>query len=112
MGDNVCKNKAMALSLLGALCDHTKAGPRRAALQSVMSWIEDTVNEIPDDPEERERLIDEIEAQLRDCMTETEFREIIRHYCKIPPDRDFNIVILPPGSDVMLRKEGEDYVSE
>jgi len=66
--ETVCRDKAVALSLLGAICEHTRAGAKLAALRSVMDWIQKTVNEIPD-------------------------------------DRDFNIVILPPGSDCMLRKK-------
>jgi hypothetical protein len=59
-------------------------------------------------PEERRALALEIETELRDCMSEEERKAKAAFYYGVPPGQDFNIVILPPGSDCMA-KEGGSY---
>jgi hypothetical protein len=57
-------------------------------------------------PEERSARILELETKLRNSMSEEERKAKAAFYYGIPTDQDFNIVILPPGSDCMAR-EGE-----
>jgi hypothetical protein len=86
-----------------------KAGAKRDAINAVAEWIRGTVrDDIPKTPEERRALIQEIETELRDCMSKEEREAKAAFYYGIPPRQDFNIVILPLGSDCM-KKEGGSY---
>ena len=87
-----------------------KSQLQKHALLAVADWIKENGfrTDPPMTPEETDARILEIETELKNCMSDEERRAMIAFYCGIPPDRDFNIVVLPPGSDCMLRgKEGE-----
>jgi hypothetical protein len=108
MENNVCKNKVMALSILEALSMNTDSAAQRAALQAVMEYVEKNCHDIPEDPAERKKLMEEIEREL--ALTGPDYRKLVRLHCDLLPDDepDFGVIILPPGSDSMLRKEGGD----
>ena len=38
-GKTVCKDKPMALAIIGAISENMKAGTQRAALESVAEWL-------------------------------------------------------------------------
>jgi hypothetical protein len=107
----VCKDRGTALLILETFKKNIKAGTQRDAIEAVIEWIQtaavdDSVFKLTH--EEREALMLEIETELRDCMSDEERKAKAAFYYGIPTDRDFNIVILPPGSDCMLKeKEGE-----
>ena len=108
MENNVCKNKVMALSLLEALSLNTASPAQRAAIESVMGYIQKNCHDIPEDPEERRKLIEQIEWEL--SLTGKDYQKLVQLHCDLLPDDepDFGVIILPPGSDSMLRREGED----
>ena len=112
MENNVCKNKKMAISILEAIALHTDIRAR-AAIQAVIEYIERVAFDIPEDPEERRKLIEEIERELALVGTEADHKKLLQIYGELLPDDEpnFNVVILPPGSNCMLRteEEGEDY---
>jgi len=101
--ETICKDKKMAISILQAIALHLKAGTMRSAIEAVMQWIEQAVDEIPEDVEERKALIAQIEEELFLCASPEERRAMLSRICKIDDGELFSVVALPPGSDSMLR---------
>jgi len=103
-----CKNKETAISILQTIAGNQGSYLQKHALIAVADWIKE--NGFRTDPsmtlEGINARILEIETELKNCMSDEERRAMIAFYCGIPPDRDFNIVILPPGSDCMPREGG------
>jgi len=56
--------KEKALAVIMTIVENMKDGVRKAALHSVAEWIKETAHDIPDDPEECERLAKQIEKEL------------------------------------------------
>jgi len=106
-----CKNKKMALSILEALALHNADTRARAAIEAVRGYIDRTCFDVPENSEERQRLIAELEREMAKTATDEERKRMIRLYCDLQPDTEFNVVVLPPGADCMLRtnEEGGDY---
>jgi ABC-type hemin transport system substrate-binding protein len=100
-----CKDKKMAISILEALALNTNSIAQRAALESVVQYIERVAYDIPDDPDERQRLIEQLEKDLSLYDSPAQREAMLGLYCGM---QDFNVVVLPPGSDCMLRREGGD----
>jgi len=107
----VCKDKRTAISILQAIALHTKAGVKKTAIESVISWIEQAVDELPESYEERKKLIERIDNELLMAVNPEVRRCLLSNYCRIDDGREFNICILPPNSDCMIKPEGiENYV--
>jgi len=77
----VCKDKAMALSVIQAIEMHTESKAQKAALQSVAEFIERAVFDISADSDERNKLIDEIIRNLALCVTDEDRKRMIALYC-------------------------------
>ena len=103
-----CKNKEAAISILKTIAGNQKSVLQKHALLAVADWIKENGfrTDQPMTPEEINARILEIETEMKNCMSDEERRAMLAFYCDIPPDRDFNIVILPPGSDCTLREGG------
>jgi len=107
--ETVCKNKKMADSLLAAVELHTTSKTAQAAIRAVREYVDRNCQDIPEDPEERRKLIEEIERELA-LADDKDIQKLVRLHCDLLPDDEpnFNVVILPAGSDSMLKKEGEE----
>jgi len=103
-----CKDKKTAIAILEAMSLNTASPAQRAALESVTDYISRTCYDIPESSEERAALIDQLEKEMVKTATPAERDKMIRLYCDLQPDTNFNVVVLPPGADCMLRREGED----
>jgi len=103
-----CKDKKMAIAILEAMSLNTASPAQRAALESVIEYIQRNYYDIPESSEERQALIDQLEKEMAKTATDQERKRMIRLYCDLQPDTNFNVVVLPPGADCMLRKEGDD----
>jgi len=70
--DAACKDRDMALAIIGTITEGMKAGTQRAALESVTEWIlHNTFDDVSRlTPEQRRERIREIETSMRDCMTD------------------------------------------
>jgi len=104
----VCNDRNMAISILDTISQNMKNGTQKMALCAARDWIMSNVSEDITrlTHEERKARILEIETHLRDCMSNKERKAKAAFYYGIPPGQDFNIVILPPGSDCMAKESG------
>ena len=101
-------DKKAAISVLEALQQHMNSHTKKAALQAVIEFIQESIHEIPDDPDERAALIDKIEYELALCASPEDRKRIIKLYTDLGAN-DFNgIIVLPAGSDCMLKKDNEE----
>jgi hypothetical protein len=78
----VCKNKDMALLIIGTITKAMKAGTQKAALESVAEWIQEANFDwlLNLTEEERQTLILKYETEMRGCMTDEERREMAAFY--------------------------------
>lgn len=68
MENNVCRSKAMAISILSTL-QEVLHGVQREALTSVLEFVKDRLDDIPSDPEEVEAQIREIKLSFKKGMS-------------------------------------------
>jgi hypothetical protein len=57
-------DKNMALQIINTIAENMKDGVQKAALVSVAAWIQETVRELPTDPDERRRLAERLRREL------------------------------------------------
>jgi len=77
----LCKNKAMAVSILETIMEHIQSDTQRTALKAVAEWIsEKDFGNIPDAPEKRRALALKMETEMRNCMTDDQRREKAAFY--------------------------------
>jgi len=103
-------DKKSAVAILEALQMHMNSPTKKAALTAVIEYLQETIHEIPTNADERAALIDEIEYHLALCASPEERKRIIKLYTDLGANEFNGIIILPPGSDCMLREnEGGDH---
>ena len=70
-----CKTKKMAIAILETFAETLPSETQREALAAVKSWVKLKIPDLPETPEEREKMANEIKESLRRCMSEEERRK-------------------------------------
>ena len=61
----ICKNKGTAIQIIKTIAENMKDGMQKTALQSVAEWVQETVLDIPEDPDKRRALALKLETNIR-----------------------------------------------
>jgi len=71
----ICKNRDTAIQIIKTITENMRDGMQKAALQSVVEWIQENTYDIPDDPKERRRLAEQLKRELGFAGAGTESKE-------------------------------------
>jgi hypothetical protein len=60
----ICKNRDTAIQIIKTITENMRDGTQKTALQSVLEWVQENTYDIPDDPKERRRLVEQLKQEL------------------------------------------------
>lgn len=106
MADNVCQSKKMAVQIIETLLEGMNSGVQRNALTSVLEFVRDRLDDIPDDAEEIKKQIAEYYEDERRLMSAEELRERADFYLAgIMPKEKFE-AMTPEEKDAYFKNGG------